>query len=86
MLHLADTLQTPQELIMLNDLALSWSDPKLALRVAKTAVQRNFLLPQRAYPTKYMPAYAARGPRVEKALVFHTFTQLGLVATTEPIA
>ena len=69
-LHLADTLQTPAELVMLNDLALSWDDPKLGLRVAKTAAQRNFLLPQRAYPTKYMPAYAIKGPTVEKALVY----------------
>ncbi|MGV8995864.1 MAG: transglycosylase SLT domain-containing protein [Parvibaculaceae bacterium] len=69
-LHLADTLQTPEELVMLNDLALSWGDPKLGLRVAKTAAQRNFLLPQRAYPTKYMPVFSAKGPAVEKALVY----------------
>lgn len=70
MLHLADTLQTSQELVLLSDLALQFGDAKLSLRVAKTAAQRNFLLPQRAYPTKYMPAYVVKGPHVEKALVY----------------
>ncbi|MDO8287901.1 MAG: lytic transglycosylase domain-containing protein [Parvibaculum sp.] len=70
MLHLADTLQTSHELVLLSDLALQFGDPKLSLRVAKTAAQRNFLLPQRAYPTKYMPAYMIKGPQVERALVY----------------
>ena len=70
MLHLADTLQTPQELVQLSDLALTFNDPKLSLRIAKTASQRNILLPERAYPVAYMPAYASKGPPVEKALVY----------------
>ena len=70
MLHLADTLATPQELVQLSDLALSFNDPKLSLRIAKTASQRNIILPERAYPVAYMPAYTAKGPPVEKALVF----------------
>jgi soluble lytic murein transglycosylase len=70
MLHLADTLQSPQELVQLADLALTFNDRKLSLRIAKVASQRNILLPQRAYPTTYMPNYASKGPPVERALVF----------------
>ncbi|HEY4345550.1 MAG TPA: lytic transglycosylase domain-containing protein [Parvibaculum sp.] len=70
MLHLADILEEPQQLAQLSDMALAFNDRKLSLRVAKTAAQRNMLLPQRAYPVSYMPAYAAKGPPVEKALVY----------------
>lgn len=70
MLHMADTLQAPQELVQLADLALTFSDPKLSLRIAKVASQRNILLPQRAYPIANMPNYSAKGPPVEKALVY----------------
>jgi soluble lytic murein transglycosylase len=70
MLHLADTLQTPQELVQLADMALAFNDRKLSLRIAKIASQRNILLPQRAYPTGYMPNYTPKGPPVEKALVY----------------
>lgn len=69
MLHLADTLEEPQELVQLSDLALSFNEPKLSLRIAKTASQRNILLPERAYPVAYMPAFTAKGPPAEKALV-----------------
>jgi soluble lytic murein transglycosylase len=70
MLHLADILETPQELAQLSDMALAFDDRKLSLRVAKTASQRNMVLPQRAYPVSFMPSYTAKGPPVEKALVY----------------
>lgn len=70
MLHLADILEAPQELVQLADMALTFDDPKLSLRVAKTASQRNMVLPQRAYPVSSMPAFTAKGPPVEKALVY----------------
>ncbi|HEX7775165.1 MAG TPA: lytic transglycosylase domain-containing protein, partial [Parvibaculum sp.] len=70
MLHLADILETPQQMVELADLAVAFDDPKLSLRVAKAASQRNIVLPQRAYPVSLMPAYPEKGPRVEKALVY----------------
>lgn len=70
MLHLADILDEPQQLAQLSDMALGFNDRKLSLRVAKTAAQRNMLLPQRAYPVSFMPAYTMKGPPVEKALVY----------------
>lgn len=70
MLHLADILETPKEIAELSDLALTFDNPKLALRVAKTAAQRNVILTARAYPVSRMPAYRVKGPPVEKALVY----------------
>jgi len=70
MLHLADTLEEPQQLVQLADLASSFNDKKLSLRIAKTASQRNIILPQRAYPVAAMPKFTPRGPSVEKALIF----------------
>lgn len=70
MLHLADTLTDPGELRELSELADDLNDTKLALRVAKTAAQRGYVIPERAYPTSYMPSYTQRGPGVEKALVY----------------
>ena len=70
MLHLADTLKEPQQLVQLSDLATSFDDTKLSLRIAKTASIRNIILPQRAYPIGTMPKFTPRGPSVEKALIF----------------
>ena len=70
MLHLADTLKEPQQLVQLSDLATSFDDRKLSLRIAKTASMRNIILPQRAYPTAAMPNFTPRGPSVEKALIY----------------
>jgi len=70
MLHLADTLKEPQQLVQLSDLATSFDDRKLSLRIAKTASMRNIILPQRAYPTAAMPKFTPRGPSVEKALIY----------------
>lgn len=69
-LHLADILQDPAQVAALSDLALAFGDPKLSLRVAKNAAQRNIVLAQRAYPTALMPHFPEKGPRVEKALVY----------------
>tara|TARA_R110000824_G_scaffold399843_1_gene606015 strand:- start:105629 stop:107854 length:2226 start_codon:yes stop_codon:yes gene_type:complete len=70
MLHMADTLVSPQELVQLADLALTFNAPKLSLRIAKLASQRNILLPQRAYPVSNMPNFSAKGLPVEKALIY----------------
>lgn len=70
MLHMADTLNNPAELAALSDLALDFDEPKLSLRIAKTAAQRNIVLAQRAYPTSRMPQFTSRGQSVEKALVY----------------
>ncbi|MEN6543277.1 lytic transglycosylase domain-containing protein [Parvibaculum sp.] len=70
MLHLADILDDRGELAELSDLALKYDEPKLALRIAKAAAQRNIVLPQRAYPVARMPEYRVKGPTVEKALVY----------------
>ncbi len=70
MLHLADILDDRGELAELSDLAVKYGEPKLALRIAKAASQRNIVLPQRAYPVALMPDYRAKGPTVEKALVY----------------
>lgn len=70
MLHLADTLTDPAELAALSDLARSFGDQKLSLRIAKAAASRNIILPDHAYPTTLMPQWTHRGPPVEKALVY----------------
>lgn len=70
MLHMADTFTNPAELAALSDLALDFDEPKLSLRIAKTAAQRNIVLAQRAYPTSRMPQFTSRGQSVEKALVY----------------
>lgn len=70
MLHLADTLIDPAELAALSDLARSFDDQKLSLRIAKAAASRNIILPDHAYPTTLMPQWTHRGPPVEKALVY----------------
>lgn len=69
-LHLGDILEEPAHVAALSDLALAFGDPKLSLRVAKKAAQRNIVLAQRAYPTSLMPRFSEKGPRVEKALVY----------------
>lgn len=70
MLHLADILEDPAELAALSDLALSFGDPKLSLRIAKAASLRNIVLADYAYPTGVMPQWTHKGPPVEKALVY----------------
>ena len=70
MLHLADILNDPEQIAALSDLALEFDDPKLSVRIAKVAAQRNIVLAQRAYPVSLMPQFAAKGPPVEKALVY----------------
>lgn len=70
MLHLADILDEPDQVAALSDLAIKFGDPKLSLRIAKAASQRDIVLPQRAYPVSFMPDYRVKGPTVEKALVY----------------
>ena len=70
MLHLADTLADPAELAALSDLARSFGDQKLSLRIAKSAASRNIILPDHAYPTSLMPQWTHKGPPVETALVY----------------
>lgn len=70
MLHLADILEDPAEIAALSDLALSFGDRKLSLRIAKAALLRNIVLADYAYPTEAMPKWTHRGPPVETALVY----------------
>jgi soluble lytic murein transglycosylase len=70
MLHLADILDDPAEIAALSDLALSFGDRKLSLRIAKAASLRNIVLTDYAYPTEAMPKWTHRGPPVETALVY----------------
>lgn len=70
MLHLADILEDPAEIAALSDLALSFGDRKLSLRIAKAASLRNIVLADYAYPTEAMPKWTHRGPPVETALVY----------------
>src|SRR5690606_16884765 len=70
MLHMADTLTDPAELVALSDLARSSGGQKLSLRIAKAAASRNIILPDHAYPTTLMPQWTHKGPPVEKALVY----------------
>ena len=70
MLHLADIIDDPEELAALSDMALSFGDQKLSLRIAKATSLRNIVLPGYAYPTSSMPQWTHRGPPVEKALVY----------------
>lgn len=70
MLHLSTTLETKAELSALSDLAVSFGDRKLSLRVAKNALARNIIVTDHAYPTDAMPSWTHRGPPVEKALVY----------------
>ncbi|MAM93831.1 MAG: transglycosylase [Parvibaculum sp.] len=70
MLHLADIIDDPAEIAVLSDLALSFGDRKLSLRIAKAAARRNIVLTDYAYPTEAMPKWTHRGPPVETALVY----------------
>ena len=70
MLHLADITEDREELAALSDLALSFGDQKLSLRIAKAASLRNIVLAEHAYPTSAMPNWTHKGPPVEKALVY----------------
>ena len=70
MLHLADITDDREELAALSDLALSFGDQKLSLRIAKAASLRNIVLTRHAYPTSGMPNWTHKGPPVEKALVY----------------
>lgn len=49
-LHIDDVLDTPEDHALLIDLALSTGDRDLAMRAARTAAQRGFILPERGYP------------------------------------
>ncbi|WP_246220316.1 lytic transglycosylase domain-containing protein [Parvibaculum indicum] len=70
MLHMADRLNDPAELAALADLARQFGNPKLSIRVAKSAAMRNIVLADRAYPTNLMPSWKPVGPSVEPSLVY----------------
>jgi soluble lytic murein transglycosylase len=50
MLNIAETLPKAEEAALLVDLAKSYGDQDLSMRVARNAAQRGFILPERAYP------------------------------------
>ncbi len=49
-LYIDDVLNTAEDQALLVDLALSTGDQDLAMRAARTAAQRGFILPERGYP------------------------------------
>ena len=71
-LTLDDTLPNAEEYVLLVDLARGYGDQDLSMRVARTALQRGYVLPDRAYPmlSSILPE---AGP--EKAFVFSLIRQ-----------
>ncbi len=55
-LYIDDVLDTAEDHALLVDLALSTGDQDLAMRAARTAAQRGFVLPERGYPLVAPPA------------------------------
>jgi len=55
-LYIDDVLDTTEDHALLVDLALSTGDQDLAMRAARTAAQRGFILPERGYPLVAPPA------------------------------
>jgi soluble lytic murein transglycosylase len=54
-LAIDDTLPTAEEFALLIDVARSYGDQDLAMRVARAAAQKNFILAERGYPTVTIP-------------------------------
>lgn len=65
----ATALQVPDQLAMLGNLAVAHSDPRTALNVGKSALQRGFPLDRIAFPTGGIPTYQAVSD-VEGAVVY----------------
>jgi len=54
-LALDDTLPSAEECALLVDLARSFGDQDLSMRVVRGAAQRGFVLPERGYPVREVP-------------------------------
>jgi soluble lytic murein transglycosylase len=57
-LHADDTLANGEEHALMVDLARGYGDQDLAMRTARAAAQRGYLLPERAYPLRTIPQVA----------------------------
>ncbi|CAN5301905.1 lytic transglycosylase domain-containing protein [soil metagenome] len=66
-LHIDDNLPNGQEYALLFDLAHDYGDLDLAMRVARTAAQKGYVLPGRGYPVRLPPMVQTSA---EAALVF----------------
>ena len=67
-LTIDDTLPNAEEYVLLVDMAKSYGDQDLSMRVARVAAQRGYILPDRAYPVVSAPTRESNNP--ELALVF----------------
>ena len=67
-LTIDDTLPNAEEYVLLVDLAKSYGDQDLSMRVARVGAQRGYILPDRGYPTVAAPARDTNSP--ELPLVF----------------
>jgi soluble lytic murein transglycosylase len=66
-LSIDDNLPTPGEYELLVDMARSYGDLDLGMRVVRTAAQKGYLLPDRGYPLRTPPQVASSA---ETALIF----------------
>jgi soluble lytic murein transglycosylase len=66
---LAQSLTDPTQLDALGEMALQSQNPRAALIVGKTAVQRGFPLDAHAYPINGIPSFDPIGDRVEPAMI-----------------
>ena len=55
-MHIDDSLPNAEEAALLHDLAKSYGEQDLAMKVVRTAAQRGFVLPERGYPIVQPPA------------------------------
>jgi soluble lytic murein transglycosylase len=63
----AETMPTPEEYVLLVDLARNYGDQDLSMRVVRAAAQHGVILPERGYPVRTTPLFAGSG---ESAIVF----------------
>ena len=72
-LSIDDTLPNAEEYALLVDLARSWGDQDLSMRVVRVAAQHGYVLPERGYPLAATPTRDAGSP--ELALVYGIIRQ-----------
>jgi soluble lytic murein transglycosylase len=63
----AETMPTPEEYVLLVDLARNYGDQDLSMRVVRAAAQHGVILPERGYPVRTTPMVGGSG---EPAIVF----------------
>ena len=63
----AEDMPTPEEYVLLVDLARNYGDQDLSMRVVRAAAQHGVILPERGYPVRTTPLFPGSG---ESAIVF----------------